>query len=381
MRRRVELLLFSAGWGANHFSALLIVYRRALGFTASQLGLLFGAYALGLVPGLIFAGRESDARGRRALVLPASLAAACASSLLGSSQGFATLIAGRLLYGLAMGAIMSPGSVWLQELSPDGRGPRRATLALSAGFGVGPLISGALAEFAPHPTMLPYALHTALIIGSWLGARSVPETAQKKRPIDLRPRARNLATVRLLLRQLPVAPWAFGLAAVTLVILPGILRAQVARPVLYSACVIAVTLAAGVAMQPLLGRVGRRPDLVGLGLGALGVVLGAYAVGVRSPSLVFVVAVLVGCGYGLVMTSGLREIAERVEARERGSAVGVYYVLTYVGFALPFVHALVAKSWGDVATLEATSVTVGLCLALRALISRGGQVADGARRD
>jgi len=364
MRRRVELLLFSAGWGANHFSTLLIVYRRVLGFTASQLGLLFGAYALGLVPGLIFAGRASDARGRRALVLPASMLATVASSWLGSSRTFVMLLVGRLLYGLAMGAIMSPGSVWLQELSSDGRGPRRATLALSAGFGLGPLVSGILAEFTADPLILPYTVHVVVMLACCLLARSVPETAQR-RPAE---RASS-ATIGLLLRQLPVAPWAFGLAAVTLVILPGILRAQVARPVLYSACVIAVTLAAGVSMQPLLGRFGRRPDLVGLGLGALGVLLGAYAVGIRSPFLVFAVAVLVGCGYGLVMTSGLREIAERAPAPQRGSAVGVYYVLTYVGFALPFVHALVAKSWGDVATLEATSASVAICLVLRAVFA------------
>ncbi|HYQ18780.1 MAG TPA: MFS transporter, partial [Polyangiaceae bacterium] len=224
--------------------------------------------------------------------------------------------------------------------------------------------SGILAEFTADPLILPYTVHVVVMLACCLLARSVPETAQR-RPAE---RASS-ATIGLLLRQLPVAPWAFGLAAVTLVILPGILRAQVARPVLYSACVIAVTLAAGVSMQPLLGRFGRRPDLVGLGLGALGVLLGAYAVGIRSPFLVFAVAVLVGCGYGLVMTSGLREIAERAPAPQRGSAVGVYYVLTYVGFALPFVHALVAKSWGDVATLEATSASVAICLVLRAMLA------------
>jgi hypothetical protein len=171
-----------------------------------------------------------------------------------------------------------------------------------------------------------------------------------------------------LARQLPVAPWAFGLAAVTLVILPGILRSQVSRPVLYSAFVIATTLAAGVSMQPLMSRVGPRAELVGLGLGTLGVLLGAVSVAVSSPSLVFVVALLVGSGYGLVMTSGLREIAERIESRERGRAVGIYYVMTYVGFALPFVHAQASKSLGDVRTLELTAGGAALCLLLRALL-------------
>src|SRR6476659_7386164 len=115
MYRRVGLLLFTAGWAANHFSTLLVVYRRDLGLAPAALGILFGAYALGLVPGLVLAGRASDRRGRRALVLPA--------------------------------------------LSPSEAVARRATLALSAGFGLGPVASGLLAEFAPAPMVLPYVVH------------------------------------------------------------------------------------------------------------------------------------------------------------------------------------------------------------------------------
>jgi MFS family permease len=324
-----------------------------------------------LVPGLIFAGRASDARGRRKLVLPASVCAIAASVLLGVSHGFEMLLAGRLLYGLAMGAVMSPGSVWLQELSSDGRGPRRATLALSAGFGLGPLVSGILAEFGPAPTLAPYLLHGAVMLGCWLLVLGVPETAGAKRPASAAADARpvRFATASVLLRLLPMAPWAFGLAAVTLAILPGLLRSQVGRPVLYSSFVIALTLLAGVSMQPLIGRAGRRADLIGLALGGLGVLLGACAAAISSPWLVLAVALLVGSGYGLVMTSGLREIAERVEPQKRGTAVGIYYVMTYVGFALPFVHARVAGALGDVTTLGITSGGVALSLLLRALIA------------
>ena len=135
--RRVQLLLFSAGWGANHFSTLLVVYRRELGLSPAALGLLFGAYALGLVPGLVLAGSASDVLGRRKLVLPASALSIAASVLLAfGGHGFGVLLSGRLLYGLAMGCIISPGSVWVQELSPPNLGPIRAIRALSAGFGL-----------------------------------------------------------------------------------------------------------------------------------------------------------------------------------------------------------------------------------------------------
>src|SRR6185369_14043298 len=92
--RRVGVLLFALGWGANHFTTLLVVYRKSLGLSPSALGILFGVYALGLVPGLILASRASDRWGRRALVLPSALLAMGASALLAfGARGFSVLLA------------------------------------------------------------------------------------------------------------------------------------------------------------------------------------------------------------------------------------------------------------------------------------------------
>lgn len=376
MHRRVSFLLFAAGWGANHFAALLSVYRSELGLRPSLLGLLFGAYALGLVPGLVLAGSASDRRGRRALVLPAGVLAIAASAVLAfGGRGFVVLLVGRLLYGLAMGAVMSPGSVWVQELSPLGFGPRRATLALSAGFGLGPLASGLIAEFAPLPMVLPYLAHAATLAAALAFARAVPETAglvAGARP----PRSVGRRGLWLLAELSPMAPWVFGFAAVTVAILPGALRPVVSRPILFAALAIVTTLFTGVLAQPLTGRLGRHSDLIGLALGAFGVAVSAQAVAQMAPALVFVAAVFLGAGYGLVVTAGLRAIEERIPSEERGVVVGGYYVLTYVGFALPFVHAVAANAFGDVLALRATALLALACLALRALTKRPARVAN-----
>ncbi|MEO6598434.1 MAG: MFS transporter [Polyangiaceae bacterium] len=374
--RKVMLLLFAAGWGANHFSSMLIVYRMKLGLAQAALGQVFGAYALGLVPGLILAGRVSDRLGRRALVLPAGAGAVAATATLAFGHyGFGVLLAGRLLYGLAMGCVMSPGSVWVQELSPRALGPRRATLALSAGFGLGPLVSGVLAEFAPAPLVLPYVTHALVMALGLAAARSVPETAQlganlpapSEKPV-VAPSV-GKSEFLLLLGLVPSAPWAFGFPAVAMVVLPVLMRSLVARPVLYSAFLVAITLFTGVLVQPLTAHLGRRGDLLGIGLGTLGIGLGAYAVSVRAPSLVYAVAPLVGAGYGLVMTTGLRQASERAPQATRGTVVGIYYVLTYLGFALPFVHAVAAQHLGDVRTLEVTAGAALACLVIRAWLT------------
>jgi MFS family permease len=372
MNRRVELLLFMTGWGANHFSTLLVVYRKNLGLLPPMLGILFGAYALGLVPGLVLAGRASDRRGRRAVVLPASLLAIAASAVLAfGARGFGVLLAGRLIYGLATGSVMSAGSVWVQELSSPGTGARRATLALSAGFGLGPLVSGVIAEFAPAPMAWPYVVHAIAMAAALVQVRPVPETAPGALGATATPSGRRglgRREWRVLAQLLPVAPWAFGFPAVTIAILPGLMRALVGRPVIYSGLVIATTLGTGVAVQPLTRRLQRRGDRLGLAVGALGVFLAAHAVAIGSPAWVFAVAVLLGAGYGLVMTTGLLEISERVPQESRGTAVGIYYVLTYIGFTLPFVEALAAKHVGDARTLALTGGATVACLLIRSAI-------------
>ena len=370
MHRRVGLLLFAAGWGANHFSTLLVVYRRDLGLPPAALGILFGAYALGLVPGLILAGRASDRWGRRSMVLPASGLALVGTAVLAfGTRGFGVLLAGRLVYGLGMGAVMSPGSVWLQELSPPGSGPRRATLALSAGFGLGPVVSGAIAELAPAPMVLPYIVCGVVIAAALLGVRGVPETALRAQPSQGAGASIRLRDLGVLVELLPVAPWAFGVAAVTLAVLPGLMRHLVSRPVLYSGFVIFATLATGVLVQPFVRRLGRAADLLGLAAGALGILLGGYALSIAAPMLVFAAAPLIGFSYGMVMTSGLAEVAVRVPRQARGTAVGIYYVLTYVGFSLPFLHAKLARAWGDRGTLNGVAGAAVACLIVRAAIA------------
>jgi hypothetical protein len=125
-------------------------------------------------------------------------------------------------------------------------------------------------------------------------------------------------------------------------------------------------------VQPLTKRVGPRADLLGLGVGALGIALGARAVAVVSPALVFAVALLVGAGYGLVMTTGLIEISERVARPSRGTAVGIYYVVTYLGFSLPFIHAhaTAAMAWGDAVTLQITAAVAAACVLIRLAVVR-----------
>jgi hypothetical protein len=376
--RRVAVLLFAVGWGANHFTSLLQVYRQRLALDAAAPAILFGMYALGLAPGLLLAGPLSDRYGRRSVVLPSALAAFCASALLGAAGAqFSLLLFGRLLYGLGAGGVMSAGATWLIELSNDApaAGPRRATIALSAGFGLGPLVTGALAQYAPEPTRTPFALHLLVLGGALSFARHMPDDGASletnanapARPllrIELEPEAWS----RFLRGVAPMAPFVFGYPAIAFAALPSMLGGALGpAPLVYTGALCALTLAAGVVAQPLTRRFA--PTLaarVGLWLGTGGLLLGALAVSTRTPAALLIVAPLLGAAYGVCMTSGIQSVQRLARAEARGGVMGLFYLLTYVGFFAPFLLALATRT---VAPVVALSAVAGLSL-LTALVIR-----------
>ena len=138
--------MFAIGWGANQFVSLLVAYRERSGLSVGTVDALVGAYALGLIPALLVLGSVSDRSGRAPVLRGAALVSLAATAVLMVDSLWA-LYAGRLLAGLASGAAFAAGSAWVEELSaadpsaPPGSGARRAAMALTAGFGLGPVVA------------------------------------------------------------------------------------------------------------------------------------------------------------------------------------------------------------------------------------------------
>ncbi|MCX5746496.1 MAG: MFS transporter [Proteobacteria bacterium] len=354
--RRVALLLFVVGWGANHFGALLLVYGVRLALDPAALALLFGIYALGLIPGLLLSGPLSDRHGRRALVLPAAAAALVASALLGAGgSSFVALLLGRLGYGLAAGGVMSAGAVWMLELSAAagaGVGARRATIALSAGFGLGPLFSGLLAQFAPAPTILPFVGHVAALVVALVVAAGAPQAPPRTTSIARVPFLQRIGLDRANRRGfvtgvLPMAPFVFVFPAIAFAVIPEILGSHALgrAPIAYTGLIGCVTLVSGALAQPLTLRFAPTTGArVGLVIGASGAAIGALAIVSNEPALLLVTAATLGVGYGVCMTSGLRQVELLASPETRGGLVGLYYVVTYLGFATPYLLARAVRT-------------------------------------
>jgi hypothetical protein len=372
--RRVGLLLFAVGWGANSFVPLLLVYRARLALDAAAPALLFGMYALGLAPGLLLAGPMSDRHGRRAVALPSACVALAASAGLGAGgSSFGALLVGRLVYGLGAGGVMSAGAVWVVELSRDaasGAGARRATIALSAGFGLGPLAAGATAQYGPAPTLLPFAIHVALLGGLLIVAWGAPDTGDRAPPGRLLRIDLDRASWRSFARGVvPMAPFVFGFPAIAVAALPGMLAGALGgAPMAYTGLLAGLTLGAGVIVQPVTRRIEPATSArLGLLVGAAGVLLGALAVAWRVPALLLVVTPILGAAYGATMTGGFESVQRLARPHARGGITGLFYVLAYVGFAAPYLVALAARI---AAPSIALAVTAGLAVAAALALPR-----------
>jgi MFS family permease len=366
--RRVARLLFAVAWGSNHFVPLLLVYRARLELSSVELAVLFGVYAVGLVPGLVVGGPLSDRLGRRAVVLTASFVALAGTCILGAGggAGFPLLLVGRFVVGLGAGATFSAGTAWVQDLATGelpGTGARRAAVALSSGFGAGPLVTGLFAQWLPLPMRLPYLVQGAVLVPSILAVGLMAHAPLAKprhalsgqrddaRAADTTPRLlpRGFGTIAI------VAPWVFAFAAVSFAVLPALVRAKLGPfAVVFAGVVTATTLLAGVLVQPMLRQwPPLRAATFGLAVGAVGLLCATVAATSLSPAGVLGSAALLGSGYGGCLIAGLRFIEMRTTPATRGRVTGVYYALTYLGFAAPLALAAIARRVGDRSSLLA----------------------------
>lgn len=352
----VAAVLLGTGAGANQFAPMLLVYRQTLGLSTGTLEAMFGVYALGLIPGLLLAGPLSDARGRRPLVVPAAgLSLVASVALVAGARSVALLFLGRLLAGVSSGTVFAAGTAWLRETSlppvgtaSHGAAARRAAIAMTAGFGLGPLVAGLLAQWAPAPRVVPYLPHIVLMVVVLLALRLAPETVTgvARRPVRLSvpgvrgPRFRTVVA--------PMAPWVFAAPAIAFALLPSVVGAEHATDgIALAAAITAITAFSGVLIQPLARRLDQqahsnRTGVTGLLVLTGGLALGALTAQAQQRWLLVPGAIVLGCAYGLCLIAGLIEVQRLADRDALAGLTAAYYALTYLGFAAPYLFALAA---------------------------------------
>jgi hypothetical protein len=377
------------GWGSNQFTPMLLVYSHAMGLSTGTLEALFGAYAVGLIPGLLIAGPLSDAKGRRPVVIPAAALSLLASlTLVAGAHTVALLFVGRLLAGVGAGAVFGAGTAWLREASlpPLGdAGPataaRRAAVAMTLGFALGPLISGLVAQWAPQPRLTAYLPHIAIMVAVLAAASAAPETVSATPGRRLRLSVPGVRHPRFRRHVGPMAPWVFAAPAVAFALLPSVVGANHATDgVALTAAITALVALAGVLIQPVARRLearagGVNAGTVGLGVVCAGLVLSAGAAQAGQIWMLVPCGLVLGAAYGLILVAGLLEVQRLAQDGGLAGLTAAFYVLTYLGFAAPYLLALASHAVGYPLLL---TVTAALAAVTAMLVQRNTRSLAGA---
>ncbi|GAA4755967.1 MFS transporter [Gordonia alkaliphila] len=354
----VSLAVFTAAWGGNQFTPLLVMYRGNAQMSDVVVDALLFTYVLGIVPALLIGGPLSDRFGRRPLMLPSPLIAALGSGLLALGAHSAPLLAlGRVCSGVALGLAMAVGGSWIKELSDrDGAGvtagARRAALSLTAGFALGAGAAALLAQWAPWPNQLAYLVNIALAAVALVLLWPVPETRAAARGgrlvDDLKiPSARRAA---FWLQVAPVAPWVFGACAVAYAVLPALLSPLTQGwDIVFAGICCLVGLTAGFFVQTLGRKIDRpgspRASVAAMGLTAAGMLLAALAANLLTIPVALLAAAVLGGGYGMALISGLLTVQRIAGPDDLAGLTAVFYGLTYLGFASPAIMAAIFERY------------------------------------
>jgi MFS family permease len=147
------------------------LYERRDGCGSFTVTVVFAVYAVGVIAGLVFAGHISDWLGRKRILVPAFGVQAIAAGVFLAWPAVPGLLIARLLTGAGVGIISATATAYLLELHsahrPDAGHTRFeivSSVANVGGLGVGPLITGLLAQFAPAPLRIPYVVFAAILV-------------------------------------------------------------------------------------------------------------------------------------------------------------------------------------------------------------------------
>ena len=368
-------------------SPLYGLYQQADGFSSFTVTVVYGAYAIGVVGALFLAGHLSDSRGRRRVLLLAIAASAVSALGFLLWHDLAGLLAARIVNGASVGVVTATATVYLAELYAAGRpgaDPGRPQLVATAvnlgGLGLGPLVSGALAEWAPDPLRLPFLVFLGLLGAALLVVALAPET----RPAAVPPppyRTQRVALPPGERREFLAAAAGAFVAFGALGLFNGLAGTFLADTFaehshLLAGLAVFLIFWGGVAAQVATSAwAPRRVLAAGFALMLAGLVLSVAGAWLPSPSLGLFLAggAVGGAGAGAVIKGTVGRVAALAPPGRRAETLAALFLAGYLGLSVPVVGAGVALlhlSARATLLLFALAVAAGILAAAPRLLGR-----------
>jgi MFS family permease len=365
------LILSVTMLGTTLPTPLYVIYQAQWHFSDAIVTVTFAVYAAAVLATLLLAGRSSDQAGRKPVLAVALACSALSTIVFIFAPNVEVLIVGRILSGLSAGLMTGTATAGLTELVPASAS-RRASLVATAvnfgGLGLGPLIAGLFAQYAPHPTVLVFEVYLAVLAVAGLCLFLVPETVSpRQRPalrftglgIPERGRGESIAAA--------IAAFAaFALIGLFAALAPTFLGNVLnENSHAVQGGVVFLLLAVGALTEVLLSRFNsRRVVMAGLGLFLIGLALIVAALSAADMALFLAGTVVAGAAVGAVFLGSMATASRLAPPNERGRAISAFFVACYTGLIIPVVAVGVATEFiSDFVAVLALSILLAvLCL-------------------
>src|SRR5580693_815802 len=346
---------------------LYVIYQGQWHFSAVIVTVTFAVYAVAVLATLLLAGRSSDQAGRKPVLAVALGASALSTVAFILAPDVGVLFVGRILSGISAGLMTGTATAALAELVPASASRRASLVATAAnmgGLGLGPLIAGLFAQYAPNPTVLVFEVYLGVLAVAGLCLLLVPETVLPRRRPALRFAGLGIPERG---RSEFIAAGAAGFAAFALLGLFSALAPTFLGSVLHQnnhavqGGVVFLLLAVGAVTQVALFRFNsRRVVLAGLGVFLVALALIVAALAQAAMAL------------GSVFLGSLATANRLAPPGQRGQVLSAYFVACYTGLIIPVVGVGVASEFiSDFAAVLALSIVLAaLCLLSLGRISR-----------
>ncbi len=311
-------------------------YLKHIGAPDQQIGLIMGAFAIGLLafrPGL---GRLADRRGRWIVLLIGVVVAAIAPLGYLCTQSVPLLLLIRIFHGLSVAAFTTAYSALAADLSPPAnRGELMGILSLGnpVGMAIGPMLGGFIVTLGYTPLFL---LASGLAVGAMLCVLNVRVPTLPTKPTDTpvtKPFWQMLWHPRLRVPTcvMGVIGIAFGTLSTFLPLLIQETHVDLNAGLFYT-----VAAMASFGSRLLTGRASDRHGrgrfiTLGLSLYGLSLVMLCFA---HSVPLFLLAGLLEGGGSGIFLPLMIALVADRAAPHERGRVFGLCIAGFDLGIAL-----------------------------------------------
>jgi MFS family permease len=370
---------------------LYVLYQQRDHFSQIMVTIVYAVYAVGVIASLFLAGHISDWVGRRKVLALALLVNVMSAVLFILFPSLPGLIVARIISGISVGLTTATATAYLAELHDRARptdSKRRAQVVAAAsnlgGIGIGPLIAGLLAAFAPAPLRLPYLVFGLLLAGLALLVAISPETAGRQVP---RPhwRPQRVAVPARARGEFFAATFA-GLAAFAVFgvfnsLVPSFLigTLHVTSHAVAGAVAFSAFAAAAVAQIATSGWANRSLLRRSVPILLVGLALFAGGMWLSSLAMFVIGGIVTGAGAGLAFRGALVAAGNTAPPESRAEVLAGFFLGAYVGLSVPVIALGIATSYAparDVMLVFAALVAVAIAFSVRAVIRNAELTAE-----